>query len=191
MQFEFATVLIFFLVGAGFVLAGLLVRRILGPKPPPDANKLSTYECGEKPIGSGWFNFNPRFYVVALIFVIFEVEVALVYPVAVALRGWDAAGQGWLAFAELFTFVGVLALGLAYVWRKGDLAWVKRVRTLEDTRADTSVDPLKPVAQPAVPAAALSVFVPPTAVTPREPLIGSELPLSEIVAPRGDFRPSS
>ncbi len=128
MQFEFAVILLFFAIGAGFVFFHLLLGKLLRPSPPPDAEKLSSYECGERPVGPAWFNFNPRFYIVALIFVIFEVEIAFMYPVAVVFRDWYAAGQGVLAFAEIFVFVAILAVGLAYVWAKGDLDWVKRLR---------------------------------------------------------------
>jgi NADH-quinone oxidoreductase subunit A len=128
MQFEFAVVLFFFAIGAGFVFFNLFLGKLLRPAPPPDQEKLSTYECGERPIGAAWFNFNPRFYIVALIFVIFEVEVAFMYPVAVVFRDWYQAGRGLLAFVEIAVFLIVLVAGLAYVWAKGDLDWVKKLR---------------------------------------------------------------
>ena len=93
----------------------------------PEARKLSTYECGEPPSGSAWINFNIRFYLIALIFVIFDVEVAFVYPVAVAFREYVMQGRGLQALAELLTFVLILFVGLVYVWAKHDLEWLKRV----------------------------------------------------------------
>src|SRR5919107_5206335 len=86
------------------------------------------YECGEKPIGQAWYNFNPRFYLIALVFVIFEVEIAFMYPVASVYRSFIEKGQGLLAFFEIFVFVAILAVGLAYVWAMGDLEWVKGLK---------------------------------------------------------------
>jgi NADH-quinone oxidoreductase subunit A len=86
------------------------------------------YECGEKPIGHAWYNFNPRFYLIALVFVIFEVEIAFMFPVASVYKWFLDRGQGLLAFAEIFVFVAILAVGLAYVWAMGDLEWVKKLQ---------------------------------------------------------------
>lgn len=127
MQFHFGAALAFVVVAGAFLLVTLLVGRLLRPS-VPTASKGMAYECGEQPLGAGWFNFNPRFYVVALVFLIFEVEVAFTFPVAAAFRRWVAAGDGALAFLEIALFVLVLALGLAYVWVKGDLEWVRVLR---------------------------------------------------------------
>jgi NADH-quinone oxidoreductase subunit A len=86
------------------------------------------YECGEKPIGQAWFNFNPRFYLIALVFVIFEVEIAFMFPVAAVYKSFIERGQGLLAFGEIFVFVAILSIGLAYVWAMGDLNWVKGLK---------------------------------------------------------------
>src|SRR5262245_13013653 len=128
MSFNFINVLIFFLVGAGFVLVSLTIQAILGPKGPKSKEKKAIYECGEEPIGEAWFNFNPRFYIVALIFILFDVEIAFVYPVATVFRRWVDEGRGGIAFLEIFLFVAILAVGLAYVWVKGDLEWVKKLK---------------------------------------------------------------
>jgi NADH-quinone oxidoreductase subunit A len=127
MPFDFANVLVFVVLAALFPFVALLVGRLLRPATPAAA-KAAVYECGESPLGAGWFNFNPRFYVVALVFLVFDVEVAFTYPVAVVFRRWVATGEGALAFAEIAAFVLVLALGLAYVWRKGDLEWLATIR---------------------------------------------------------------
>ncbi len=121
---QFATVLVFILLGAVTVALMLLVSRLLQPR-NPTAVKLSTYECGEVPYGSSWVQFNIRFYVVALIFIIFDVEVALLYPWAVIFQR-----LGLLAFVEAFIFIVILLAGLAYLWKEGDLEWV---RTLQET----------------------------------------------------------
>jgi len=125
-NFQFANVLVFLLLGAGTTALMLGLGWLLRPS-NPEARKLTTYECGEPPSGSAWINFNIRFYLIALIFVIFDVEVAFVYPVAVAFREYVMQGRGLLALAELLTFVLILFVGLIYVWAKHDLEWLKRV----------------------------------------------------------------
>jgi NADH-quinone oxidoreductase subunit A len=127
MPIEFANVLIFVVLAAVFLLVTLTVGKLLRPSSPSIA-KGATYECGEHAMGPGWFNFNPRFYVVALVFLIFDVEVAFTYPVATVFRRWVARGDGAVAFVEIALFVAVLALGLVYVWRRGDLDWVRTLK---------------------------------------------------------------
>ncbi len=124
MPFDFAQVLIFSLLAVGFVLGALIAQRVVAPS-VPNADKAEIYECGERPIGEAWFNYNPRFYMIALIFVVFDVEIALTFPVAVVFKAWNEMSVGWIAFFELMVFVGVLISGLVYVWRKGDLDWIK------------------------------------------------------------------
>ena len=127
MQFELASIFFFVAVGLTVPLAMLGIGWIVRPR-VPNAQKLTVYECGEVPVHSAWFNFNPRFYIVALVFLVFDVEVAFTYPVAVVFRRWVGRGMGAFAFVELFLFVAILALGLAYVWRHGDLEWIRRAR---------------------------------------------------------------
>ncbi len=126
MGFEFGAVLVFAVVAVGFALGGITASRLVGPR-IPSADKSSIYECGERPIGVAWFNFNPRFYLVALVFVIFEVDIALTFPVVAVFRKWTEASPmlAWVALLELLLFVAILVVGLAWVWAKGDLEWVK------------------------------------------------------------------
>jgi len=126
MLFHFANVLIFFILAVVFVAGMLLLASLLRPN-NPEPLKLTTYECGEPPIGNAWINFNIRFYLVALIFVIFDVEIAFIYPVTVVFRDWVLKGNGLFALAEILVFLGILFVGLIYVWAKGDLEWLKRV----------------------------------------------------------------
>ena len=138
MYFQFANVLVFFLLA--FVLCGLMLGLGILLRPAnPNPGKLSTYECGEPPSGPAWINFNIRFYLIALVFVIFDVELAFVYPVVTVFRDWVLRGQGGFALAEIALFVGILAVGLVYVWVKGDLEWLKRIPA-EDA-ADESAAP--------------------------------------------------
>jgi NADH-quinone oxidoreductase subunit A len=126
LPFHFASVIFFAITAVGFVFISLLGGSFLRPDAPTPEKKM-IYECGEKPIGNAWYNFNPRFYLVALVFVIFEVEIALMFPVAAVYRSWVETNRGGLAFLEIFAFVAILAVGLAYVWVKGDLDWVKKL----------------------------------------------------------------
>jgi NADH-quinone oxidoreductase subunit A len=128
MQFHFANVLVFF--GLGVLLCALMLGLGMLLRPAnPNPNKLTTYECGEPPSGSAWINFNIRFYLIALVFVIFDVELAFIYPVMAVYKDWVARGVGALALLEIVTFVAILAVGLVYVWAKGDLVWLRRVGT--------------------------------------------------------------
>lgn len=116
---EFGKVFIFIMLGIIFVAGGLLVAWLLRPN-RPYAEKLATYECGEEPIGNAWIRFNVRFYVIALIFLIFEVEIVFLFPWALVYRD-----LGLFAFIEMAIFLIILLVGLAYVWVKGDLDWDK------------------------------------------------------------------
>ena len=126
MHFDYANVLVF--MAFGFILCALMMGlgALLRPSNPQRA-KLTTYECGEEVEGDSWINFNIRFYLVAIIFVIFDVEVAFIYPVAAVFKKWVAEGNGVFALVELVLFVGILLLGLVYVWVKGDLQWIKSI----------------------------------------------------------------
>jgi len=139
MHFEYANVLVF--LGLGIALCGLMMGlgSLLRPA-NPERRKLTTYECGEVVTGDSWINFNIRFYLVAIIFVIFDVEVAFMYPVLAVFKDWVGRGKGFYALVEILMFVAVLVVGLIYVWRKGDLQWNKTVtepvpRTVRDPRA--------------------------------------------------------
>jgi len=125
---EFAVIGIFLFFALMFIFVNLLMGKILRPS-HPNAVKGMNYECGEEPIGGAWVRFNNRFYIVALIFVIFEVELAAILPVAVVLRRWveegDPAKDARIALAEMLLFIGILFLGLVYAWVKGDLEWVR------------------------------------------------------------------
>jgi NADH-quinone oxidoreductase subunit A len=151
--------LVFLAVGAGFVLTNLTIGKLLRPY-RPDPEKQTIYECGEPTVGSAWIQFDLRFYVVALLFVIFDVEMAFFFPWAVVFgtanrvadegpaatanteamlpvppqgapeqRPDDVSAAGrklaWLAFADIVIFFGVLLVGFAYLWKRGDLEWVR------------------------------------------------------------------
>jgi len=130
MYYDYLNVLVFAGVGLVFVFANLIIASILRPRRKTNAG-LETYECGEEAIGDAWIRFDIRYYTVALVYVIFAVEIAFLFPWALVLRdaaggSGAAAGSGVGAFAlvEGVVFIVILFLGLAYVWVKGDLDWV-------------------------------------------------------------------
>ncbi|HAM35898.1 MAG TPA: NADH-quinone oxidoreductase subunit A [Elusimicrobia bacterium] len=114
-----ANAVIFLFVAAGIVFgAGALIAAWLLRPSLPYARKLSTYECGIQPTGTSEVKLNIRFYVFALLFVVFDVEILYIYPWAVTVKE-----VGSLALAEMAVFLAVLFLGLIYAWRKGALVW--------------------------------------------------------------------
>ena len=116
---EFGKIFIFMLLAGGFVLIALVAAKLIRPA-RPTKEKLMTYECGENPEGTPWVKFNIRFFVVALIFLIFDVEVVLLFPWALTYKDF-----GFYGFVVGIIFLLVLTLGMAYEWRKGDLEWAR------------------------------------------------------------------
>ena len=126
---EFAEVLLFILVGIIFILVTLFVSKLIRPH-RPNPEKLSTYESGEEPISFAWSQFNIRFYIIALIFLLFEVEIVFLFPWSTIFANKELIKEthglwGWFSLAEMFIFIFVLALGLVYAWVKGHLDWIK------------------------------------------------------------------
>jgi NADH-quinone oxidoreductase subunit A len=125
----FGEVLLFILAGIIFILVTLLVSKMIRPD-RPNPEKLSTYESGEDPVGVAWSQFNIRFYIIALIFLLFEVEIVFLFPWSTIFANELLIGQtqglwGWFSLIEMVIFILVLALGLAYAWAKGHLDWIK------------------------------------------------------------------
>jgi len=124
---EYGKILIMLLVGIFFVCATILIARIISPK-RPNPIKLSTYECGEEALGSAWVQFNPRFYVIALVFLLFDVELIFIFPWATVFGQAEYimadSRWGWFTMVEMGIFIAILVLGLVYVWVRGDLSWV-------------------------------------------------------------------
>ncbi len=101
------------------IVVALLLQRLVAPA-KRGALKNSTYECGEEVEGSAWVQFNIRFYVIALVFLIFDVELVILFPWAVVFKD-----IGLVAFVEMLIFLFILTIGLVAVWRRRDLDWVK------------------------------------------------------------------
>ncbi len=126
MYINFGVPLALTIIAVGFVILLFGLQRLLAPQNPYD-RKLTPYECGEPPTGRAWMNFNVRFYVIALIFVVFEVEIAFVYPIAAVYLDWVRSGRRLYALSEILIFLLILFVGLVYVWVKHDLEWIKKV----------------------------------------------------------------
>jgi NADH-quinone oxidoreductase subunit A len=118
-------ILLFVVAAGGFVFGSLLVGRFVRPA-VRDREKLTTYECGERPFHRAWFNYNPRFYVIALIFIVFDVAVVLMIPPLIRLRQTLDKGAFLVPFLGITAYLVLLAVPLAYVWIKGDLEWVTK-----------------------------------------------------------------
>src|SRR5690349_8030038 len=122
-------ILIFGLGGLGFILLSLLVSKLIRPK-RPNPEKNSSYESGESAIGNSWPQINSRFYVLALIFLLFEVEIVVMFLWVPVFTDKDMMDQtnglwGWFSLIEILVFVVILAIGLAYAWVNGHLDWLK------------------------------------------------------------------
>ena len=164
--------LIFAVVAIGFLMVPLLVGKLLRPK-LPTPEKDAIYECGEPAIGSSYIQFDLRFYVVALLFIIFDVEIAFFFPwasvygstmqladtrisdearteLSARLLSIDPAAitqnqvispetalrLGWIGLADILVFFGVLLVGFAYVWKRGDLNWIRALTKKSAQAAD-------------------------------------------------------
>lgn len=116
--YDYAYVLLFLIAGVVFTAAAFVTSWFLRPN-KPNPTKLSSYECGIPAKGNSWIQFNVRYYVIALIFVVFDVEALFIVPWAVVFRQ-----LGMLGFMEMLVFIFILAVGLLYAWKKGALEWL-------------------------------------------------------------------
>ena len=125
------SILIMIALGAGFALISVLLSSVLGPR-KPSPEKSAPYECGMPPVGDARERQSVKFYLVAMIFLLFDIEVAFLYPWAMALRD-----LGWAGYWQILTFFLILLVGYVYVWRKGVLDWgsVKRIQGVAPRKA--------------------------------------------------------
>ena len=130
MLFDFANIFIFLVAGIVFILLNILISSVAQTRLFTQEKSIA-YECGEEPIGDTRIKFNTRFYVIALIFLIFDVETVFLFPWAVVYRE-----IGMLAFVEMLIFILILLVGLAYVWAKGDLEWVRKIQSVPNDNND-------------------------------------------------------
>jgi NADH-quinone oxidoreductase subunit A len=111
------SILIMIALGAGFALVSIMLSSLLGPR-NPTPEKAAPYECGMPAVGDARERQSVKFYLVAMIFLLFDIEVAFLYPWAMALRD-----LGWSGFVQVVLFMTLLLAGYVYVWRKGALDW--------------------------------------------------------------------
>ena len=117
---NYSPVLILTIFAIILIALPLVIQYLISPRDNKGGEKLTPYECGEIPEGSAWVKFNIRFYIIALIFIIFDVEIIFMFPWAIVYKEF-----GLLGFVEMLLFILVLLVGFFYVWKKGDLDWVK------------------------------------------------------------------
>ena len=131
--FDYAPIAIMFLVAAGFGVSQLLVTQLIGPR-KRTAVKLMPYECGKDPVGSARDKYSIKFYTVAVIFLLFDIEVLFIIPFAVAFKSLLAEQKltgiafGTVALVEILAFVATLIIGYIYVWKKGIFDWGLQAR---------------------------------------------------------------
>ena len=130
---DYVPIGLMFVVAAGFGVSQLLVTQLIGPR-KRTATKLMPYECGKDPVGSARDRFSIKFYTVAVIFLLFDIEVLFIIPFAVAFKSLLAEEKlsgvafGTIAFVEILTFIATLVVGYIYVWKKGTFDWGVQAR---------------------------------------------------------------
>lgn len=122
MDHPFLPIFLVFIMAALFAGVFLAISALIGPK-KPSASKLSTYECGLEPVKTARERFSVKFFLVAILFILFDIEVVFLFPWAVLFKDFISEGMGLFMLAEMGIFVFVLVLGLLFVWRKGALDW--------------------------------------------------------------------
>ena len=150
---EYAPIGIMFLVAIGFAANQLLVTQLIGPR-KRTATKLMPYECGKDPIGGARDRFSIKFYTVAVIFLLFDIEVLFIIPFAVAFKSLLAEEKasgiayGTIAFLEILVFMATLVVGYIYVWKKGTFDWGLQARTEASEEAQQMAKKRREAAQP-------------------------------------------
>jgi NADH-quinone oxidoreductase subunit A len=130
---DYLPLAVMFIVAAGFAVSQIMVTQLVGPR-KRTATKLMPYECGKDPVGSARERFSVKFYTVAVIFLLFDIEVLFMIPFAVAFKNLLAAEKlgnvsyGTIAFFEILLFIGTLIVGLIYAWKKGTFDWGVQAR---------------------------------------------------------------
>ena len=150
---DYAPIAIMFLVAIGFAASQLLVTQLIGPR-KRTATKLMPYECGKDPVGGARDRFSIKFYTVAVIFLLFDIEVLFIIPFAVAFKSLIAQEQlsgvafGTIALAEILVFIATLIIGYIYVWRKGTFDWGLQARAEAREEAKLMAKRRREAAQP-------------------------------------------
>ena len=143
---DYAPIAIMFLVAMGFAVSQLLVTQLIGPR-KRTATKLMPYECGKDPVGGARDRFSVKFYTVAVIFLLFDIEVLFMIPFAVAFKSLlnlqvsTGVYYGTIALIEILVFISTLVIGYIYVWRKGTFDWGLQARA--EARAEAKTQAVK------------------------------------------------
>jgi NADH-quinone oxidoreductase subunit A len=124
---DYVPILLIFLVAAGFATSNIVLSQLVGQR-KATRTKLMPYECGKDPVGSARERFSVKFYLIAMIFILFDIEVIFLVPWAVVYKTLQAQGLGTLAYVEMMTFVALLLVGYVYVVKKGLFDWGERAR---------------------------------------------------------------
>ncbi len=132
--FDYAPIVVMFIVAMGFAASQIVVTQLIGPR-KRTAVKLMPYECGKDPVGSARNRFSIKFYTVAVVFLLFDIEVLFMIPFAVAFKTLlaaqnvsDGIAYGTIAFVEIMVFIATLIVGYIYVWKKGTFDWSIQAR---------------------------------------------------------------
>ncbi len=130
---RYLPLLIHFVLAGALASALVLLSWIIGYRKPSRA-KLSPYECGMTPIGDARERFSVKFYLVAMLFILFDVEAVFLYPWAIILKDLKAMGQGLFGLLEMFVYIGIVLVGYWYIWKKGALDWGLTITSTQHTR---------------------------------------------------------
>jgi NADH-quinone oxidoreductase subunit A len=125
--YDYLPILLMFIVAAGFAVGNIVLSQFVGQR-KGTITKLMPYECGKDPVGSARTRFSVKFYLIAMIFILFDIEVIFLVPWAVVFRTLVARGLGTLAYVEMMLFIGLLLVGYIYVRKKGAFDWGERAR---------------------------------------------------------------
>lgn len=127
-------ILLMFAVAVGFAAGNILISQLMGQR-KRTRTKLMPYECGKDPVGTARERFSVKFYLIAIIFVLFDIELIFLMPWAVVFKAFRSQGLGWFMYVEMMTFVILLLVGYLYVWKKGLFEWSERARVEAEAEA--------------------------------------------------------
>ena len=131
---DYLPILLMFVVAAGFAVGNVLLSQFVGQR-KATRTKLMPYECGKDPVGSARERFSVKFYLIAMIFILFDIEVIFLIPWAVIFKPFAAGGYATLVYVEMMMFVALLLVGYIYVVKKGAFDWGERARTEAEAEA--------------------------------------------------------
>ena len=139
--YDYLPILLMFIVAGGFAVGNVLLSSLVGQR-KRTKTKLMPYECGKDPVGSARERFSVKFYLIAMIFILFDIEVIFLVPWAAVFK--SLAGQGdamrWFAYIEMMIFVGLLFVGYIYIVKKGAFDWSEKARREAEAEARALAD---------------------------------------------------